>query len=425
MAIPTVQAVGSSAAGIGDITVTLPTHAADDILLVVHETNQSTAPSAPSGWAVLAQYAQGTNVTTVTVYWLRATSSGTTNPTFVDPGNHQIGAALVIRGCITSGNPWDYTPSGEGQSGTTTFATTSQTTTVNDCLVFGVISDNTDTATDQMSGEANANLSTFTKQGAFYTTQGNGGGVIVYTGGLATAGSTGSFTGNIATTSAWAGVTFALKPAAGVTNYNGTSALSATAVTTSSGVVGKVATSSIAGTASVTASGVVARAATAALSATGSITASGVVGKVATATITGTATVAASGGGTVEASSSIAATATTTATGQVAGTRTTAVSATATITATGQVGLVASATIAATNAVNTNPAVGLAGTAAIEATGTIVGTVHTDPLGAISGGTTPAAWEGQAPAGSLWGGSANGDRWSGGPGFQDILGGGA
>lgn len=204
---------------------------------------------------------------------------------------------------------------------------------------------------------------------------------------------------------------------------NGTAALSATGSITATGVVAKTATAAITGTAATNAGGVVAGTRTSSVTATAAITATGVVARTSTATITGTATVAASGGGTAEASSSIAATATTTATGQVAGTRTTAVTATATITGTGQVGLSASSEIAATSTVATAPQVGLSGTVAVEMTGTIVGTVHTDPLGPVAGGTTPAAWEGQAPAGSLWGGGANGDRWAGGPGFQDIGGG--
>lgn len=402
MAIPTWQAVGSAAAGTGDITVALPAHMADDVLLVFHETNQSTAPAAPTNWDVAAQYAQGSNVTTVTVYWRRATSSGTTNPTFIDPGNHQIGVAAVIRGCITTGNPWDYTPSGEGQSGTTTFATTGQTTTVDDCLVFGVISDNTDTASDQMSGEANANLSSFTKRGAFYTTQGNGGGVIVYTGGLATAGSTGSFSGNIATTSAWAGVTFALKPAAGGTTYSASGTVAATSGTSLSASIIRATAATVAATSATSAaasrltpaSGTVAATSGTSLAATSTRAAAGTVAATSGAALTATSLRLASGQVDALTATSLTAARILPASGQVDATSGTSLDATitsgsTTYPASGTVAVVSGTNLTATSirlAAGTVPAVSatsLTVTALLPAAGTCA--AETGASGSVSG----------------------------------------
>lgn len=124
MAAPTLQASGTIAnVTTGNLTVTLPAHQADDILIVVVSgwvpntttgTNVMTAPA--GGWAkLLSDSLINTQIDGEwAIFWLRATASGTTNPAFTRPGSWDTGTdsawggrAYVIRGCAKTGNPWD------------------------------------------------------------------------------------------------------------------------------------------------------------------------------------------------------------------------------------------------------------------------------------------------------------------------------
>jgi hypothetical protein len=253
VAIPTVQAVGTPNSGTtSGVTYTLPTHQADDILLLFVECSTTAGVSAPSGgWADITNSprAQGSNVTCLNIFWLRATGSGTTNPTTGAAANHQVGFTVVVRGAITTGNPWDFSPVGTGFGAQSTFSATGGTTTVADCLVMVGIVSNTDTATDEFTSAANASLSSFTEQEQVFVTDGNGGGVACYTGGKASAGATGSTTGNITTTNSYSALTFAIKPATSVTlSASGTIAVvsdlddSVTMLAVSSGTITVVST---------------------------------------------------------------------------------------------------------------------------------------------------------------------------------------
>ena len=231
MAVPTVQAVGTPNNGTGNVTYAIPTHQADDILLLVVECAETGGVTAPSGgWAHITNSPRsaGSNVTSVNVMWLRATSGSTTNPTVTDPGNHQVGFVAVIRGAISSGNPWDFTPVASSATGTTTFSATNGTTTVADTLICAVISNNQDTATDQFSSVSMSGVTSFTEREQVFTADGNGGGIALYTGERSATGSPGSCDGTIGTSSAWAGLVFALEPAAGGESHDGTVSASGT-----------------------------------------------------------------------------------------------------------------------------------------------------------------------------------------------------
>ena len=220
MAAPTVVAVGSPNSGVNNVTVTLPPHQAGDILLVVAECSESAGISAPSGgWAHITNSPrpQGSNVTCCNVFWLRATGSGTTNPSLPDPGNHIVAFAAVIRGAVSSGNPWDFAPVGDGAAGASSFSADNGTTTVADTLICAVVAGNTDTATDQFSSVSMSGVSGFTEQDQAFTASGNGGGISLYTATRTTAGSPGSCDGTIAGTATWSSLVFAIKPLTDVT----------------------------------------------------------------------------------------------------------------------------------------------------------------------------------------------------------------
>lgn len=124
MAAPTLQASGTVAnVTSGNLTVTLPTHQANDILIVVVSgwvpnttagTNLMTAPA--GGWVkLLSDSLINTQIDGEwAIFWLRATAPDTTNPAFTRPASWDTGTdsawggrAYVIRGCAVTGNPWD------------------------------------------------------------------------------------------------------------------------------------------------------------------------------------------------------------------------------------------------------------------------------------------------------------------------------
>lgn len=125
MAVPTLQAEGAMAVNTtGTLAVTLPAHQANDILvLTVQFWGPNTAGDAasipiPAGWSVLnLQLGQPTASPRdgwFAIFWKRAASSSEANPTLArgaswDTGTDTLFAAraYTIRGCITSGNPWD------------------------------------------------------------------------------------------------------------------------------------------------------------------------------------------------------------------------------------------------------------------------------------------------------------------------------
>jgi hypothetical protein len=108
----------------GNLTVTLPTHATNDILIldmevwVPNTASAASAPSAPSGWTQISLLQTPASPSAadgyIGLYWKRAASNAETNPTFTRPVDWDTGVdgqwagrAYTISGCITTGNPWD------------------------------------------------------------------------------------------------------------------------------------------------------------------------------------------------------------------------------------------------------------------------------------------------------------------------------
>lgn len=220
MAIPSVVAVGAVAAGTGDVVPGLPSGwAADDIhIMVVEQSAVNTFGSAPSGWVLVTGTQQkagsGADDGNIQVYWRRAVA-GDTDPTVTDTINHTSARILGVRGCITSGNPWDVVTAGTAAAGTLV-SITGGTTTVNDCLIVAVVGTGPDIAsTTEIGSWANASLSSVTERMDNWNTNGNGGGFGMATGGLATAGAYNATTATLVTSSTQAFCTIALKPPGG------------------------------------------------------------------------------------------------------------------------------------------------------------------------------------------------------------------
>jgi hypothetical protein len=102
---------GIAAATSGDITVTLPTHSTNDILLMLVWVRSATETIPdPTGWTRIT----GTpfDRSTVERYWLwwkRATSASETNPLIDTDGTtaNIYGVAISYTGAITTGDPWE------------------------------------------------------------------------------------------------------------------------------------------------------------------------------------------------------------------------------------------------------------------------------------------------------------------------------
>ncbi len=222
MALPTYQAAGTLVATQTSGAVSWPTHAADDIgvLIIEYDPNGGTDPTGLSGWTEFtgSPIKTGTSPATscaLSVWWRRATSSSEGSITVPDCGNHFVARIVTIRGCITSGNPFDVVSSG-AFSGTedTSQSIPGATTTVADCLVLLLCANGGNFTTNSWSSLTNADLSSLTDQASVHDTIGNGGGFLVATGVKSSAGSYGTTTVTSQRTSAEASISIAFKGAA-------------------------------------------------------------------------------------------------------------------------------------------------------------------------------------------------------------------
>lgn len=223
--VPAWKSSGTPVAGTGAITVGMPSSfAAGDLLgMIVESANQAVA-TPPSGWTEDANSPQGTGTaggtaaTRLTLYWKIATGSET-GINIGDAGDHTYGVTFAISGTHQTLATAIHQSAGDVASSASTSVTwPAVTTTVPNCLILNICANATDTATAQMSGEANASLASVTERIDTSTASGNGGGLTVVSGTLASAGASGSTTGTLATSSVQGRITVAIRPPADVTN---------------------------------------------------------------------------------------------------------------------------------------------------------------------------------------------------------------
>ena len=235
---PTFVAAGAVASGTGTITPALPAGiASNDILLLFLETaNQAISISNQNGgtWTAVTSSPQGTGTaggsaaTCLTAFWSRY--NGTQGaPTASDSGNHQLGRIVAVRGCATSGNPWDVTAGGVESTADTSGSIPGATTTVANTLVVAAIATSLPDAsgTANFSAWTNANLTSLTEKTDNTVTAGNGGGLGIATGVKSAAGAYGATAVTCATSASKGMMSIALKPTGGggsapVANFSGT-----------------------------------------------------------------------------------------------------------------------------------------------------------------------------------------------------------
>ncbi len=218
------QAAGTAVNGITTTGIganpAWPAHAQGDIALLFVESTggQPVALGVPNGFAAVANSPQatgaGTAGTQLSVFWARATSSAMAAPRIATPSDHFYALIITFRGVIDNGNPIDVTAGGVKAAASTSVTVTGVTTTVANTLVVQAVARDNDNAGAAFSAQANVNLAPITEHSDAGTTNGNGGGLGVWSGVKATAGATGNTTATV-TSSINAFLTIALKPQPG------------------------------------------------------------------------------------------------------------------------------------------------------------------------------------------------------------------
>src|SRR5262245_36489026 len=165
---PAITFTGAGAVdeGIGGLNLPLPAgFQADDIHLMVLESDGGENYAAPTGWTIVTGFpASSTGTggadTQLTVMWRRAVG-GDTTVALADVGDHNIGRIIGFRGVRTTGDPWNVIQGPTVQNTASTALTIAgPTTTVNNCMCV-VIASGTGPGADsttEYSAFANASL---------------------------------------------------------------------------------------------------------------------------------------------------------------------------------------------------------------------------------------------------------------------------
>lgn len=219
---PIVQAVGAAATGTSatDVVAVWPTHDANDIGLMIVSGCGPNAYVAPSGWASVTNSPQVTSDTgpagaRLSVFWRRAVSNAESSATVVDVASDDAKLAVIVtvRGCTTTGDPWDATAGGVENVATNAIVIPGLTTTGANRLVLAIVAQTNDVAGGQVSGFANASLTGVTETFDDSTLGGGGAGLAVASGVRAEAGAVSTTTGTLAGTAAvLAYLAIAMKP---------------------------------------------------------------------------------------------------------------------------------------------------------------------------------------------------------------------
>jgi hypothetical protein len=217
MLIPVWVGAGApvSAAG-ADITPPLPAgwQQEDLFVLVTQHANQVPA-SPPSGWTFFFSQFTGTagdpGAVGITGYYRRAVSADT-DPTVTYSADHILGIIFALRGVALTGSPINGAAGNVDAASNTALGTSGVIAAEDDCLILTVAGHAVDTAAANYSGEACAGVTNLTERLDVSTTAGVGGGIGVWTGERAVAGTVVALTATLASASADAHQTMAVRP---------------------------------------------------------------------------------------------------------------------------------------------------------------------------------------------------------------------
>lgn len=217
MAFPTFQAAGAFVeAEVGGISPAWPAHQADDIGLLLVESDEHVSLSVPAGFKpvdggrVKAWASAGFHAT-LTAYWCRATSNAMGSPTVDHAGSEVRACIITFRGCGTTGLPWAVTTHNRQETSGTAVSLPGITTVEPDTLVVGIVGHRSHVnSSGVMSGYTNADLANITERVDSATVVGSGSGIAVFTGEKAAAGAVGATTATSTHTGAFANLVIAL-----------------------------------------------------------------------------------------------------------------------------------------------------------------------------------------------------------------------
>jgi cellulose synthase/poly-beta-1,6-N-acetylglucosamine synthase-like glycosyltransferase/transposase-like protein len=207
---PTFVSAGSIIAdttGGGSVTPTMPSHLADDILIVsAQNTGGDTPVTSTTGWQTIATV---TGTSDARWFWKRATGAGTAGPTITTSNTDLFAIGYVIRGAITTGTPFEATKTaGDNTTASTTPTTSSLTTLGGNRLVITFVNHDDDTTFS--SGNP---PSGWTADSNVTSASGTQVGFNVISKTQASAGVVSQATvGTLAASELWASTTFAFKP---------------------------------------------------------------------------------------------------------------------------------------------------------------------------------------------------------------------
>ncbi len=213
MAVPTVVSVSALASGTGNVTPTIGTHAANDVMAVFVETSNEAVAAPTGGWTAIpgSPSSNGSN-TRVTGFWKLAAGSSETNPAVLDPGDHAHAFVIVFRGTDLT------TPF---RAAATSYTTSTVTTMVAspgiynpavDALWVLVAARHNDLAGAHWSGETLADVASLTEQFDDGSLDGNGGGLGCWTGSKVAVGNIAQLAATLSTGGAQAYIALIIQP---------------------------------------------------------------------------------------------------------------------------------------------------------------------------------------------------------------------
>lgn len=212
MPAPVIYNVGAATSAATAITLTLPAGTTtNDIIVFIGESRPSTITvdvdytmtgyAHVTGSPVKLTGGVATNSTALSVMWKRA-GAAESNPSTNDTGDHNVGFLIGIRGCVTTGNPWDVIQTSTDLGTTASVSVTGTTTTVAETLVLSAVATGVDPASNNIAGIgswANTSLESATEQGDNWTNTGAGGGAAAATGVKTAAGAVSATTATLTT----------------------------------------------------------------------------------------------------------------------------------------------------------------------------------------------------------------------------------
>lgn len=205
----------------GDITPAWPTHAANDIGLLVVESG-GWPIATPSGWTELVASPVndgvngGTTGTQLSVFWKRAASGAEAAPTVTFVSDHIRAVIATIKGCTTAGNPIDHSAGSAAGADATAVSFPATTTDTKDCIVLGILGSSREIASkDEIDTWANSSLEGFSEWLDDWSVIGSGGGIAIGVGYKPSPGSISAGSADLDVASRQARITVALKGLSG------------------------------------------------------------------------------------------------------------------------------------------------------------------------------------------------------------------